>query len=388
MSSEMMPGCITRRRSSEPPSEREQPPKKAKGKQRKAGCGRVDCGDEGPLSTGVCSACKGLPTMAASGPRWLHFRSDEHAADLALAWDEWRSSWKLEGMHTVVIQGFMPTWKDCCLCMRGTCFFSQASRWRARQAEEANRRTCAVCESTSSGVWKHPGVNLRVFARYFTSLHSRCSRLFDAGGTLEADSLLCSRCFGDGYRMAPKLFKRDKSTIVGYVNYIELDSNPPAEDTLAFAVRDVVLYCLTRLKDGELVYLADAVDAMRSARQRAGLKDMNEDSLRARLLTMFRDLSNSVVGVHHHEFDGNEVGDRDKRVAAHYLMPPVLAPLYAAKLHRALCRAEKEAETRRSTGGCVDGGTQQASTEQIVGGPNVQVQTGGLQTPGAASMLQ
>lgn len=46
-----------------------------------------------------------------------------------------------------------------------------------------------------------------------------------------------------------------------------------------------------------------------------------------------------------------------KAGTSRYLMPPVLAPLYAAKLHRALFRAEKEAETRRSTGGCVDGDT-------------------------------
>lgn len=85
----------------------------------------------------------------------------------------------------------------------------QPQRWRAPDPEETNRWTCEVCETTSSGAWKHPCVNLRLLALYFTSLHATCSRLFDTGGTLEADSLLCGSYFGDGYRNAPKRFKRD-----------------------------------------------------------------------------------------------------------------------------------------------------------------------------------
>ena len=52
-------------------------------------------------------------------------------------------------------------------------------------------------------------------------------------------------------------------------------------------------------------------------------------------------LAPCVVGVDH-SFDGDAVGDMDKRVKPHYLMPSQLSPLYVASLHRGVCGLEKE----------------------------------------------
>ena len=46
---------------------------------------------------------------------------------------------------------------------------------------------------------------------------------------------------------------------------------PHRERALSFSERAMLLYCLRALKDGEPVYLADAVDVMRSRRQESGL---------------------------------------------------------------------------------------------------------------------
>ena len=59
------------------------------------------------------------------------------------------------------------------------------------------------------------------------------------------------------------------------------------------------------------------------------------------------------VGVDH-SFDGDAVGDMDKRVKPHYLMPSQLSPLYVASLHRGVCGLEKEIESRSSTIGIVE----------------------------------
>ncbi|CAM9483142.1 unnamed protein product [Laminaria digitata] len=363
--SETASGRRLRRRRSDPrdnrpPSTPAQPSKKAKSRQGTAGCGRDVCGDEGPAETRVCSACKEPPTMTQTGPRWNHLNSEEQVKDVVEAWHEWAAS-QPGVVCTYVKAGFVPTWRNCCFCNRGSCFLKQALKWRVQQAEEANKPTCRVCESTQSLHWKHPGVQLPLFARYFTSSHATCSRLHDAGGTLDGDSWLCNKCYSDGYMNAAKVFPTDKSTVGGYLNYLELDSSPPSKNTLAFAEQEVLLYFLRRLKDGELVYLADAVDVMRSARLRAGVKSLSDEPLRAKVLGMFRDLARCVVGVDHHKFDGDAVGDRDKRTTAQYLMPSKFSPLYVASLHRGLCRLEMETETRSATKGGVGGDTEQAS---------------------------
>ena len=345
-------------RSDRPPSTPAQPSKRSKSRQGTAGCSRLVCGDEGPSEARVCSACNEPATMTAVGPRWNHFKPDEQVEDLLEAWKEWSSQPGV--VRTDVKAGFAPT-RDCCFCNRGTCFLKQARKWQLRPAEEAKKHICGVCEATKSLAWRSPGVFLMQFARYFTSTHAKRSRLYDSGGTLDGGSWLCQVCYFDGYRNAPTFFPKDKSTVEGYVNYLELDSTPPSKDTLAFAEQEVLLYPLRSLNDGELVYLADAANVMRHARKRAGVKSLNEESLRSKVIGMFRYLAHCVVGVDLHSFDGGQVGDEDKRVTAHYLMPSKFSPLYVARLHRGIRRLEQEREARSSTEGGVGGDGEQAS---------------------------
>ena len=218
----------------------------------------------------------------------------------------------------------------------------------------AKVKTCTVCRSTKSGEWRHPGPFLMLYKQYFMSSHATNQRMRLSHETLDANSLLCNSCFLAGYRNAGIFFPADKSTVEGYINYLELHSPTPSKDTLTFTEHMTLLYCLRRLKEGERVYLAVAMDVMRSTRQESGLKSLHEDPLRDHVVGMFKDLARCVVGVDHHCFDGDAVGDMDKRVKAHYLMPTQFSPLYVASLHRRHCRLEKHTESRSWTIGCVD----------------------------------
>lgn len=113
-------------------------------------CRRPVCGDDGPSPTRVCSACKQLPTMTANGPRWnsLGSQTDTRATRRELG-DEWRLSSKSEGVCTGVGEGvFCPRRQTAAFATGGLRSFKQAQKWRAQEADDANKRACAVCATT------------------------------------------------------------------------------------------------------------------------------------------------------------------------------------------------------------------------------------------------
>lgn len=199
-------GRRTRRGWSDPSANhRRSTPAQSFKRARKAGCGRDICGEEGPEGKRLCSACNQAPIDMLDGPRWGHFQSEEQVLEAAKTWNE-RLRVSRGVKYTDVKEGFRPKRTDC-LCSRVTCFFASVAKWRKKVAAEANTRTCAVCERTTTSEWRHrPGVNFHLFERYFTSRHATCKKLHLSGGSLDGESWLCNSCFFDSYRRAKKFF--------------------------------------------------------------------------------------------------------------------------------------------------------------------------------------
>lgn len=152
----------------------------------------------------MCSACSQGPVDMSDGPRWKHFQSEEQVLEATKTWNE-QLSVSRDVKYTSVKAGFRPKRTDC-LCSRVACFFVSVAKWRKKVAAEANARTCAVCERTTTSDWRYPGVNFHLFERYFTSRHATRKTLHLSGGSLDEESWLCNSCFFDGYRRAKKFF--------------------------------------------------------------------------------------------------------------------------------------------------------------------------------------
>lgn len=266
----------------------------------------------------MCSACR-LP-FKQFGERynWKRFQSDEAVADAAELWS--REMAKPTPPSTAVNQGFRPS-RDNCFCNRGNCFFGMVVKWQAKSP-----RRCAVCWASSAvRHWRNPGASVRLHQRYFSSVHARCQRLRETGGTLASDSWMCNACHAEGARKGPIAFRGDKSTIEGYLNLLGLYSPARNKNTEAFTERVVTLYSLRRLKDGELVHLEDGVDTMRNAREEAGLASMTEQALVRKVSGMFNELASCVEDASQTPCASDRVGEGDYCLC---LMPSRFNPLY------------------------------------------------------------
>lgn len=132
---------------------------------------------------------------------------------------------------------------------------------------------------------------------------------------------MSNACYLDEYRDAGRFFEVNQSTVEGCINFLALHIPAPAKETLWFADHALILFLFRKLKDGGLVSLPDAMDAMRDARKEAGLRGINDDPLKVKVVAVFKELSPCVVEVNYFCFDGNVLEGGDGSRKLHYVMP-------------------------------------------------------------------
>ena len=117
----------------------------------------------------------------------------------------------------------------------GQCFFVQAFKWKLVFVVQARARTCTVClrPMTANGGISGRIVNavraiFRVDSRYKPK---RSPIRLDVGSKQLVVQLVFSL---DSYRNAGCFSPEDKSTVEGYIHFLELHSPTPSKGTLAY----------------------------------------------------------------------------------------------------------------------------------------------------------
>lgn len=307
-------------------------PKKAK-RGAKSACGKVECGipgSDGP----TCSACDRSPVLHSNRPCWKHFKDDAAVAAARSTWDDKIGGGASRGL---VISNRVPTRQ--CLCSRGNCMFGLLLKWRKEAAEAAVPR-CTICNVSVRKDVRCPGGSLHACRLVFSEFDPKHPTKLPLGTTLKASSPLCMSCYMRGYNYSVRMKAADKLTVR---QELAVASAAVTErKSVHGAKHSVRLHVLTKLVEGDFVYLEDGLRVYEKARKTAGVASVTPKSLRNDVITIMGDISNTLSDAEHVNYTAAETGASDGRTASHYIMPQTVPHLQHARLHERALSAENK----------------------------------------------